>query len=357
MVHDRLTAEITRSGPIGFDRFMELSLYDSEAGFFTSGGGAGRRGDFITSVEVGPLFGEVIASALDTWWDELDRPDNLVVVDAGAGVGTLARSVAAAEPDCSEALRFLMVERSPVLRARQGENLQLTDSALALTGYGPNFVSLEEMPAAQFDGVVIANELLDNLPIRLLERTAEGWGEVLVGVGEDGSFCEHLVPCSAQFDFEAEPGQRVPLQDEACRWVQDALGLLRSGRLVVFDYADETASMATRELQSWLRTYRSHGTGSSPLTAAGEQDITCEVALDQLRAVRQPTVERSQREFLTEHGIERLVEEGRRIWTERAGIGDLAAVKARSRIGEAEALMDPAGLGAFTTLEWAFQAV
>lgn len=353
MAHDRLTAEIARSGPIGFDRFMELALYDPDSGFFATGGGAGRRGDFITSVEVGPLFGAVLAAALDRWWIDLGRPDPYVVVDAGAGVGTLAKAVADAAPDCAPAMRYLLVERSASLRERHGDHLELTEPALARAGSGPVFVSLAELPTARFEGVVIANELLDNLPLRLLERTPEGWAEVLVGLGEDGGFCEQLVPCQDGPAVDAAVGRRVPLQQAASEWVEDVLARLESGRLVVFDYGDETASMAGREWRSWLRTYRAHGPGSEPLEDAGEQDITCEIALDQLRAVSTPTVEREQREFLIGHGIEAFVEEGRRVWAERAGVGDLEAVKARSRVSEAEALLDPTGLGGFMTLEWA----
>ena len=81
----------------------------------------------------------------------------------------------------------------------------------------------------------------------------------------------------------------------------------------------------------------------------GTQDITCEVAIDQLPPFAANT---SQADWLRSHGLEQLVEEGRRVWAERAHLGDLEAVKARSRITEAEALTDPAGLGAFRVLEW-----
>ena len=82
------------------------------------------------------------------------------------------------------------------------------------------------------------------------------------------------------------------------------------------------------------------------------QDVTCEVAFDQLELVHRPSRTRTQAEFLESHGIGALVEEGRRTWHERAHLGDLAAVRARSRIGEGEALLDPRGLGAFEVLEW-----
>src|SRR5262249_32093213 len=98
-----VAAEVARRGPGPVSAVMALALCHAEPGFFSRGGGAGRRGDFLTSPEVGPLFGAVIARALDGWWDELGRPDPFVVVEAGAGVGTLAREVLHATPACVRA--------------------------------------------------------------------------------------------------------------------------------------------------------------------------------------------------------------------------------------------------------------
>jgi hypothetical protein len=77
------------------------------------------------------------------------------------------------------------------------------------------------------------------------------------------------------------------------------------------------------------------------------------VATDQLAAVRPPNGEQSQAEWLVEHGIDDLVGTARGTWRERAAIGDLEALKARSRVHEADALLDPSGLGAFRVLQWA----
>ena len=65
-----------------------------------------------------------------------------------------------------------------------------------------------------------------------------------------------------------------------------------------------------------------------------------------------PAQDRSQTDWLRAHGIDELVEEGRAIWRERAAIGDLQAIRARSRVTEAEALLDPMGLGGVRVLEW-----
>jgi SAM-dependent MidA family methyltransferase len=119
--------------------------------------------------------------------------------------------------------------------------------------------------------------------------------------------------------------------------------------VAAFDYADSTTSMANRDPGEWLRTYRGHERGERPLMRLGEQDITCEVAIDQLP---KPTRVERQAAWLRRHGIDELVDEGKRVWEERKHLGDLEAVRARSRINEAAALTDPTGLGAFTVLEW-----
>lgn len=304
---------------------VELALYHPELGFYETGGAAGRSGDFLTSPEVGPLFGAVLARALDAWWAELGRPDPFTVVEAGAGRGTLAKAVLAAAPACRPALQYVAVERSSALRAQHPAGVE----------------SVAALPENPFAGVVLANELLDNLPFGLRERTAGGWAEVHV----DAGLAEVLVPVDDE--LEAPAGARVPVQRAAHDWVTAARRL--APRVVVIDYADTTASMAGRPWTDWVRTYRGHSRGGLPLTDLGRQDITCEVAVDQLPPA---TANRSQAEFLRAHGIDELAAEARTAWHERAHIGDLQALTARSRVHEATALTDDAGLGAFRVLEW-----
>ncbi len=329
---------IRGSGPIAFERFMELALYGAE-GFYTraDGGSAGRRGDFITSPEVGPLFGAVLSRYLDAEWERVGRPEVFTVVDAGAGPGTLARSILAARPACVDALRYVAVEVSAPQRARHPRGVE----------------SIGAMPTDVFDGVVIANELLDNLPIRLAVFDA-GWREAFVDLGTDGRFVEVL---SATFDptpsflpAAAQFGARAPLIDRASAFVADARRLVRAGSVVAIDYATPiTAMLAGRPYRDWLRTYRHNERGDHYLAAPGTQDITIDVPIDQLP---EPGAVRSQAQFLQRWGIDELVAEGKRIWDEQAARPGLEAMTMRSRISEAEALLDPTGLGAFLVAEW-----
>jgi SAM-dependent MidA family methyltransferase len=163
---------------------------------------------------------------------------------------------------------------------------------------------------------------------------------------------EDAEAAARRFAPAARLGARIPLQDCAAAWLRDALGVLEAGRLVVFDYGTTTGALAERDPDEWLRTYRRHERGSHVLADLGSQDITVEVCVDQLSRVRTPSAVESQADLLRRFGIEELVAEGRRLWIERAHIGDLEAVRARSRIGEAEALLDPAGLGGFLVMTW-----
>jgi SAM-dependent MidA family methyltransferase len=321
---------------VPFDRFMADALY-GPTGFYTSGGRAGRRGDFITSPEVGPLFGAIVARFVRDEWTRLGRPEGFMLVDAGAGPGTMARGVLAADAHLLESIRYVAIDGSAAQRALHPAGVE----------------SRAELPAGPFDGVIVANELLDNVPFRLAVHD-DGWREAYVVKLADGRLAETLSapfdPVPAILPGHAVLGARAPLQDSARAWIDDARDRLRRGTLLVIDYmSPTTAALAGRPWREWLRTYREHQRGDHYLAAPGTQDITSEVAIDQLPA---PDTIRTQSQWLQLHGIVELVAEGKRYWEQHAARPDLAAMRMRSRVGEAEALLDPGGLGAFTVLEY-----
>ena len=361
---ERIAERIRREGPIPFDRFVDAALYDEPGGFFARGGGAGRAGrDFVTSPEVGVLFGALVARFLDRGWSELSRPDPFVVVDAGAGRGRLASDVLRAEPDCGRALRYVLVERSAALRAAQRELLTLEPADRAFGPAEPIEGEAESgeapRPVAIESGVVVANELLDNLPFRIVERTGDAWAELRVGLGQSG-FVEVAVPASSEVATAADEvaagvavpaGARLPVPTATADWLAECGRALRRGFLVVIDYAATAESLVTLRQDEWLRTYREHQRGGTPLAGPGAQDITYTMPAEHLvvhaqRAGFRLVEHTRQADWLTALGIDELVDDARGVWRERAAVGDLDAMAARSRVSEAVALTDPSGLGA-----------
>ena len=294
-----------------FDQYMERVLYGHD-GFYTTGRGvAGRRGgDFITSPEVGPLFGVLIGRWLDSVWDDLGRPTSLPVIDMGSGPGTLASAIERSRPRCQPALA-------------------LASCDLADPGSAP----------ADVDGhVVIANELLDNLPFRWVRNLEGSCTEAFVkGSALEWRECDDMTSVNGEF----------PVVEHAAALLTR---LLAQGvqRILAIDYgALTTTELAQRG--GWLRCFRSHQRSSDPLHEPGHWDITTDVPVDQLPA---PDRVRTQSAFLSSLGIDQLVTEGRDYWRANAARPDLLAMEMRSRVNEAAALTDPDGLGSFLVMEW-----
>ncbi len=384
-----IRALIHRQGPIPFDEFMELALYGPD-GFFTRGRGAGRAGrDFLTSPQVGPLFGVLVGRALDREWEALGQPDPFFVIEVGAGDGRLAREVERAAPRCATALRYLLIERSSTLRAEQRERLTLVDASQCLgpyrrgaaadeddpletvAGSGPRFAQLDALPARKVEGVVLANELFDNLSFGIAERGPHGWLEVRIGLGDgagerqgatqsatDAPFVEVAVPIDDVecFGVDVPVGARVPMPRALDGWFTEIAAALHHtrGRIIAVDYVAPFAEVVARS-PHWLRTYADHERGHDPLTAVGERDITADVPVEHVvraaaRAGFMAASIDTQADWLRALGLDELVAEGDRLWSERAHVGDLAALAARSRRNEAAALTDLEGLGGFRVL-------
>ena len=333
-----ITAAITAAGgAIPFEQFMSLALY-GEGGFYQTGGKAGRRGDFITSPEVGPLFAAVIARYLDDCWIELGRPHTFDVVEVGAGPGTLARGVFDAKPECLAAMKYIAVEISAAQRELH-----------------PNFVeSVEVFPEREINGVVLANELLDNLPFRLFVFDGK-WKEAFVAIGDGDKFVEVLrdvAEIPSVLPQAASLGARAPIQTATSNWLSMVFTCLARGRILVFDYCSEsTSDIAASPWRDWLRTYKDHGRGEHYLANPGSQDITVQVMLDQLQNSFPTLTISRQSDWLNRWGIEQLVDEGNQYWKMHKDSPGLAAIKMRSRRIERDSICSDEGLGSFSVME------
>jgi SAM-dependent MidA family methyltransferase len=276
-----LAERIRASGPIPFAEFMRECLYHPEHGYY-SRAGAGRFGDYYTSVDVHPIFGRLLARQLAEIWVLLSSPRPVPVTEAGAGVGRLARHIldfaARTLPEFYEAVEYVAVERSPSRRAEHA--LQLGPHATAR-----RFRSAAELPWAVAAGCVFSNELLDALPThRVVMRGGRLW-EVFVG-WEDGHFVELLrdlsTPALAQYFREQGialgEGDHAEVCLEACRWIEDVGHRLGRGFVITIDYGHEAGSLYNEaHNRGTLLAYRDHKVTENVLDAPGEQDLTAHV--------------------------------------------------------------------------------
>ncbi len=328
-----------------FDAYVERCLYGPDGFYATTGTAGRRRGDFLTSPEVGPLFGAVLTRALVAVWEAAGSPNPFTVYDVGCGPGTLLRTVSVALDDLVTA--GALTERERSAWSLVGVDRVTTGGA-----------STAELPDDLSAAVVVANELLDNLPFRVLvgaDGDGAGLSEVHVGAGPGGPV-EVLWPVRGDglpgwlpsgLDEELTPGRRAPLLERARAWV-DEVRSRRPLTVLAFDYgAPTSAELATRG--GWLRTYRQHHRGADPLAEPGRSDITTDVAWDQLPA---PDRLETQADFLRRFGVDELVEEGRLAWRAAAAAPDVRALRMRSRTVEVDALLDPDGLGAWWVATW-----
>jgi SAM-dependent MidA family methyltransferase len=320
---------------------MQLALYDPEGGFFTTGKLRSQRGgDFLTSPEVSALFGETLARFVEQERERIGQPFEVVEVAAGSGslIGPLTR-VADVEA--------WVVEASPAAREALGVLLD------------PDRVR-SDLPD-RIRGVVIANELIDNLPMALAQRAQGGWRERWVGVDGEGLAMidaparPKVLEWLAAFAGEVPDGGWVEVQLAAGAWLRDVLHRLEAGAVLVFDYGDTAENLIPRRQDGTLRTYRAHHLGPHPLDEPGETDITADVnftALVANAAEGGAEVElHRQDDFLTDLGLGVRLSELRHSELEAARSGaEMERLRLRTLKTEAETLLHPRGLGDFRVL-------
>ena len=331
----KILEEIAVSGPMPFERFMEISLYDPQ-GFF---GGpvlrSEKAGDFLTSPEISPLFGEYLARYVSHVRQRIGVPFQLVEVAAGSG--SLLR---------------------PLLQAADVEAVAVEVSPAARTALTEFVAASEELPET-IRGVVIANELLDNLPMALAQMVDGEWRERWVGLDEDDLTFVDAAPRVEVLDWldayagPVEDGGWVEVQLAARAWVADLLERLEMGAVLLFDYGDTAEGLSNRRTDGTIRTYRAHHLGPHPLQEPGVTDITADVDFSALLDLHPSARLHRQDDFLSSLGLRDHLSELRRAELAAGRDGnETERLRLRTMNVEAETLLHPRGLGDFRVLEF-----
>jgi len=299
-LREAIQKQIARQGVISFEKFMELALYCPELGYYErSTASIGRGGDFITSVSVGRLFGELLAFQFAEWLRAVPGP--LQLIEAGAHDGRLLCDVAGwfheNEPALSQQIELCLVEPSAARRWVQQSTLA------AHAGRVRWLVGWTDFEAHSVNGVIFSNELLDAFPIRRLgwDARRHAWFEWGVAADEGRFVWTRMKPadggaellevlCRAGYEIapallEVLPdGFTVECSPAAVAWWRGAAAALGCGKLMAIDYGAEAGELLRPERAGGtLRAYAGHRSVTDPLADPGEQDLTAHVNFSAIR--------------------------------------------------------------------------
>jgi SAM-dependent MidA family methyltransferase len=282
--HSERCADYIRSrihdagGSISFAEFMHYALYAPRLGYYSAGTRKfGDDGDFVTAPEISPLFGRVIARQCA---GVLRNVPGGAILEFGAGSGRLALEVLRTldELDALPA-EYSIMEVSADLRERQQRLLRRE-----LPGIADRISWLDRMPETQ-RGVVIANEVLDALPVERFMRRSGGVCQLRVGdEGGEFVFVDEPAPdilAAAVESIEKDIGERLPdnyvseVSLAAPAWLRDVAQILEHGMILLFDYGvSRREYYAPDRNEGWLRCHFRHRAHSDPLILTGIQDLT-----------------------------------------------------------------------------------
>ena len=346
-----LLDRIRHEGPITFAAFQDAALYHPEGGYYAGGAPrSGWRGHFLTSAELDPVFGALWAVAFRRVWESLDRPDEFEVIEIGPGEGGFAQSLLrAVRGDFAHALTLRLVERIPAVAERQMSLLSAHDNVVWSS-------SIDEVEPVAC-GCLFANEVLDNLPVHLLERRSGDWVELYVGSDGAGLALEpgplshpSLADTLEEADLEVADGHRIEIGLAAVDLVKSSAVAVRRGALHFIDYGATWAELARRPAGTVVA-YSATGVDDLVLARPGSKDVTSHANWDLVRSVLEaeawgvkgPTPQREVLHGLGLGELQATLAEHHRKLT-RAGAG-AEAVRALSRRQAANLVSDPDGLG------------
>lgn len=264
---------------IPFSEFMQLALYTPDLGYYQSSREKfGESGDFITAPMISPLFAQCIAAQCQQILSHMGSGD---ILEFGAGSGIFARDLLLSlEKSNSLPNRYLIIEISESLRAEQAQ-LFAKDcpQLLSRIEWLPNFPE-------RFDGVIVANEVMDAIPFDCFEITADGVAERRVTLAAD-QFIWCLKPPRPSLatavenilnDFPLPEGYQSEVNLTLHDWIQTLGNMLHRGAILLLDYGYGRAEYYHPDRRhGTLMCFHEHRKHDNPLVLAGLQDITAHV--------------------------------------------------------------------------------
>ncbi|MBT9313151.1 class I SAM-dependent methyltransferase [Leptothoe kymatousa] len=269
---------------IPFATYMDLALYHPDHGYYTTKASVlGPDGDFITSPHLGHDFGQLLAVQFAEMWDILHQPQPFHIVEMGAGQGLIAADVLAYlqqhHPHCYAALDYIIIEKSPALRAQQQQRLT-----------HPNITWTTLETPSPITGCFFSNELLDAFPVHIVEKNNNQLQEIYV-TAENKTLTETLGPLSTEklsqyfeqvgIDLLSDTypdGYRTEVNLAALDWLQTVTHRIDRGFLLTIDYGHTAQRYySPARHQGTLKCYHQHRHHNDPYINIGQQDLTAHI--------------------------------------------------------------------------------
>jgi SAM-dependent MidA family methyltransferase len=301
----RLIERIKRQGQMTFCEFMQTALYDAEFGYYNNEGTKiGISGDFYTSSNVHPAFGAILAKAFVELSKQLNDKNKVTLIEIGAGTGQLAFDILKAlreeEGKLFEQIRYIIVEQSPAMRARQKDKLQAFAEKI-------KWRELQELEP--ITGIIFSNELVDAMPVHRVRFSHNSIAEQFVivekklsqenasGAQEKDSEAVNAVEADEKLalvwgklsnaklaEYIQRTGVRfvenqvIEINLAAIDWLEHLSEILKQGFFMTIDYGDLAAHLYSPDRrEGTLRCFYKHTLTDSVLARIGLQDITASV--------------------------------------------------------------------------------
>lgn len=275
-----LQTHLQRHQSMPFIEFMQMALYDPHEGYYSSGlQKLGPKGDFTTAPELTSLFGKTLANQCEQIFAHLDKPK---LFEFGAGTGKLCIDVLS-HLDTLNSLpeSYFILELSANLRHRQQELIKKNIPHLA-----SKVKWLDTWPEIPFNGVVLANEVLDAMPIHRFLHEEGRILESYVQFNEQGQLCEHFKHCHNERLLNYIKKNLLPLPSPYLSevnlfidsWLLNIYTMINKGAVILIDYGFPRHEYYHPDrLQGTLMCHYQHKTQPNPLLNPGEQDISAHV--------------------------------------------------------------------------------
>jgi len=283
-LRERIVRAIRQNGPMPFSEYMQRVLYTPELGYYGNGlPKLGPDGDFTTAPESSPLFGQCVARQIDQVLETLGGGH---ILEFGAGSGRMARDIllTLAEADALPQ-RYQILDLSAELRARQQAFLR---NALPADLYA-RVEWLERLPTPGWRGVIVANEVLDAMPVERFLLEPEASWRMGVDADADGQLSwtqlpvvdvplQRIVNGLREWIQPTSLGYRAEVNLNIHPWLKSLSDFMEAGAVLLIDYGFPQRELYQKErLNGSLRCFYQHRVHDDPFLWPGLQDITAHV--------------------------------------------------------------------------------